>query len=375
LEEKAPIECKKVVILGATGSIGIQTVDVIKQLTDYKVVGISFGTNKEVARKIISEMSVEYYTSTVDLGIGTRVDDTEVLLKLTNPDIVVSAVPGFEGVKATLTALNYTKRLALATKEALVCAGPFVKTLAKERNVEIIPIDSEHSAIFQLYEPHIESILITASGGAVRDVPLEKINSLTPSDILKHPTWSMGGRITVDSATMVNKLFEVIEAHEFFDLPYEKINVKLNRSSFIHGIVFLKDGVIKIHVGKPDMRIPIAFALTYPERRYISYVSKVEEFDLALYDVEGERYPLFTYGMELAKAVDDLSWRIALNASDEVAVKYFLDGKIRFKDIEKVARQTIESVLEMKIVVDSIEKVYEVDNIARNYAMRIVSKI
>ncbi|WP_448374339.1 1-deoxy-D-xylulose-5-phosphate reductoisomerase [Fervidobacterium sp.] len=366
MEEKTSV--KTVVILGATGSIGTQTVNVIKQLKDYKIVGISFGSNREVAREIISEMNVAYYVSNVELEIGTKLADTEELLKRTTPDIVVSAIPGFEGVKATLTALKYTKRLALATKEALVCAGPFVKALAKERNVEIIPIDSEHSAIFQLYEPHIERILITASGGAVRDIPMEKIGDLTPPDILKHPTWNMGGRITVDSATMVNKFFEVVEAHELFDLPYEKIDVRLNRSSFIHGIVFLKDGVIKIHAGKPDMRIPIAYALTYPERRYESYVAKVEEFDLSLQDVDRERYPLFTYALELAKDNDYLSWRIALNASDEIAVKSFLDGRIRFKDIEEIVRKTVEAVLDMNISVDKIEDVYEIDEMARKIA-------
>ncbi|MGC9771255.1 1-deoxy-D-xylulose 5-phosphate reductoisomerase [Fervidobacterium changbaicum] len=372
MEEKAAV--KKVVIFGATGSIGTQTVDVVKQLGGFEVVGISFGSNIEIASRIMRDLGVEYYFSKKDIGFGKRCQSVDELLEKTSPDIVVCAIPGFEGVKTTFSALRYAKRIALATKEALVCAGPFVKDLARENNVELIPVDSEHSAIFQLYEPHIEKILITASGGAVRDVPLERISELKPSDILKHPTWSMGGRITVDSATMVNKLFEVIEAHELFNLEYGRIDVKINRLSFIHGIVFLKDGVIKIHAGKPDMRIPIAYALTYPERKYHSYVADVEEFDLTLFDVERERYPLFFYGLELTKDNDDLAWRIALNAADEVAVNAFLNREIMFTDIEKVVRMTIEYILKQNISVQSIEDVYEIDNLARSYALNYVEK-
>ncbi len=372
MEEKTTI--KKVVILGATGSIGTQTVDVIKQLEGFKVVGISFGSNVEQARRIMEDLKVDYYVSNKEVGFGKRFENTQQLLEEVAPDIVVCAIPGFEGVKATIVALQYAKRIALATKEALVCAGPFVKKIAKEKNVEIIPVDSEHSAIFQLYEPHVEKILITASGGAVRDVPLKYIADLKPSDILKHPTWSMGGRITVDSSTMVNKLFEVIEAHELFDLEYDRIEVKINRSSFIHGIVFLEDGVIKIHAGKPDMRIPIAYALTYPERKYHSPAADVSEFDLQLSDVERERYPLFFYGLDMLKRKDDLSWRIALNAADEVAVNAFLSRKISFKDIEKVVRKTIECIDSQNIIITSIEDVYKTDELARSYAKEFIER-
>jgi len=369
------LEEKTVVILGVTGSIGTQTVDVIKALKGFKVVGISFGRNVSLAEKIIDELGVKYYVSEREASKGVKIETLEELFSITEPDIVVCAIPGFEGVKAALESLKHTKRLALATKEALVCAGPFVKQLAEKYSVEIIPIDSEHSAIFQLYEPHIDHVLITASGGAVRDVPLDDIPSLTPAQILKHPTWSMGGRITVDSATMVNKLFEVIEAHELFNLDYSKIDVKLNRSSFVHGIVFLKDGVIKIHAGKPDMRIPIAYSLTYPERIYESCIADVKEFDLSLYNVEEERYPIFHYGLELARTQSGLSWRIALNASDEIAVEYFLREKITFRQIETVVKRTVDYVIEADKSVESINDVYEIDNISRNYAAKVVKEL
>lgn len=367
------MEKKTVVILGSTGSIGTQTVDVISKLGNFSIVGISFGRNKKVAEQIIRNHNVRFYHGSVELSVGTKVESVRELLEKTMPDIVVSAIPGFEGVKATLEALNYTKRIALATKEAMVCAGSFVKQMAKDKNVEIVPVDSEHSAIFQLYEPHIDHIVITASGGAVRDIPLEKLHELTPHEVLKHPTWSMGGRITVDSATMVNKFFEVVEAHELFDIPYEKIEVYLNPSSFIHGIVFLKDGTIKVHAGKPDMRVPIAYALTYPTREYESYVSKVEEFDMRLLPVERQRYPLFFFGLEIVKRYG-LAERIAFNSADEIAVEYFLNRKITFGRIEKIVMQCVGEINKMNIKIDSIEAVYHVDETARRLAKNISEK-
>lgn len=367
------MEEKTVVILGATGSIGTQAVDVIKKLNKFKIVGISFGKNRNTAEEILKEHGIKYYHSYLELSAGVKVESIEELLEKTLPDIVICAIPGFEGVKATLKALNYTKRIALATKEAMVCAGNFVKKLASINKVEIIPVDSEHSAIFQLYEPHIHHIILTASGGAVRDVPLERISNMTPKEILRHPTWNMGGRITVDSATMVNKFFEVVEAHELFDLPYENIEVYINPSSFIHGLVFLKDGTVKIHAGKPDMKVPIAYALTYPLREYESCVSKVEDFDLRLLPVEKERYPLFFFGLNIAKR-HTLAERIAFNSADEVAVEYFLNGKIKFGTIEKIIVQSVEQITNLNLKVNDIEDIYQVDKLTRKIAQEVANK-
>ncbi|AFG34819.1 1-deoxy-D-xylulose 5-phosphate reductoisomerase [Fervidobacterium pennivorans DSM 9078] len=366
------MEEKTVVILGATGSIGTQTVDVIKKISGFKVTGIAFGKNTEIAKKIMTELSVENYYSPTELGFGRRFTSYGDLVAYLEPDIVVSAITGFEGVKATLASIPFTKRLALATKESLVCAGRFVKNLCKKYGVELIPIDSEHSAIFQIIENSVEKIVLTASGGAVRDVPLEKLNSLKAEQVLKHPTWNMGGRITVDSATMVNKLFEVIEANELFGVPFENIDVKINPSSFVHGLVLLKDGTIKIHAGKPDMRVPIAYALTYPERRYENEKPRIEDFDLRLLDVEKERYPLFYFGLQYA---DSLEHRIALNAADEVAVEKFLAGKIDFKGIELVVKRVVENVDKDNFRIDNIEDVFFLDEISRKKALEEVEKI
>ena len=371
------MEEKTVVILGATGSIGTQAVDVIGKIPGFKIVGISFGKNGTVAQGILNKFQVRYYLGDVELDNGMRVESTKELLERTQPDIVVSAIPGFDGVMATLDAMHYTKRLALATKEAMVCTGPFVKHLARENDVEIVPVDSEHSAIFQMYESNVDHIVITASGGAVRDVPLDKMDNLMPEEILKHPTWNMGKRITIDSATMVNKFFEVVEAHELFDLPYEEISVRINPSSFVHGIVFLKDGTIKIHAGKPDMRVPIAYALTYPSRQYESYVSSVEEFDTRLLPIEKDRYPLFFYGLEVVRSHDkgELVRRIAFNSADEVAVEYFLERKISFGGIYQTIRTVVEKIDSEFSTVSSIEDVFNIDMLSRRYATEFLEKL
>lgn len=374
------MEEKTVVILGATGSIGLQSFDVINRLKGFKVNGVAFGKNKDIAENIVKTNNIEfYYSDSLDekLKAGNKVDSLAELFEKTKPDIVISAIPGFQGVKAAIEAVKYTKRLALATKEALVCAGPFIKELAEKHGVEIIPVDSEHSAIFQIYEPHVESIIITASGGVARDMPIEEIPNLTPERVLKHPTWKMGGRITVDSTTMINKFFEVVEAHELFSIPYDKINVYINPSSFVHGIVFLKDGTIKIHAGKPDMRIPIAYALTYPLREYESHISKVEEFDLTLLPVDKNRYPLFFFSLEIVRKGTEnmIPERVAFNSADEIAVQSFLERKIPFSGIEKIVRKVVEEINKMGLEAKSIEDIYEIDNIARKLAISVAAQI
>lgn len=364
------MEEKTVVILGVTGSIGTQTVDVISTIDGFRIVGISFGKNVEVANRIVNTFRVPYYHGNGTLEYGVRLGSIEELLKNTNPDIVVCAIPGIEGVKAAFESLNHTKRLALSTKETLVCAGPFFKEKAREKGVEVIPVDSEHSAIFQLIEESVAKIVLTASGGAVRDVPKERIRELGAREVLNHPTWRMGQRITVDSATMVNKLFEVIEAHELFNLPYEDIQVAINPSSFVHGIVYLKDGTVKIHAGIPDMRVPIAYALTFPQRRYIGKLPELRSFDLRLLEVEEGRYPIFDYGLK--HIVNDLSKRVALNAADEVAVEAFLAGRISFGELIDVILDVVKNV---SYEVKDLDDVLRVDLLARDLAKKELERI
>ncbi|ODN31136.1 1-deoxy-D-xylulose-5-phosphate reductoisomerase [Fervidobacterium thailandense] len=357
------MEEKTVVILGATGSIGTQTVDVISKIGGFRIVGISFGKNVDVANRIVGCFRVPYYCGDGRLEHGLRMSSIEELLDVTKPDVVVCAIPGIEGVKAAFESLNHTKRLALATKETLVCAGPFFKKMVQERGVELIPVDSEHSAILQLMEESVARIILTASGGAVRDVPKDRIRNLGPREVLKHPTWRMGQRITVDSATMVNKLFEVIEAHELFDLPYENIQVAINPSSFVHGVVYLRDGTVKIHAGIPDMRVPIAYALTYPERKYNGVLPDLRDFDLRLLEVEEDRYPVFHYGLK--SIVNDLSKRIALNAVDEVVIEAFLNERISFGELVDTIVRVVDNV---SFKVENLEDVFQLDLLVRDMA-------
>ncbi|ANQ53174.1 1-deoxy-D-xylulose 5-phosphate reductoisomerase [Thermosipho sp. 1063] len=344
---------KTVVILGATGSIGTQTLDVIKKLKGYKVTGVVFGQNKKLGEKIVKEYNVNFYYSQV----LSNVSSIEELLEKTTPDIVVAAIPGFNGVISTFQAIKFTKRLALATKEALVCAGPLLKKACKD--VELIPVDSEHSAIFQIFDENVEKILITASGGAIREY--DNIENLTPKEILKHPVWNMGQKITVDSSTMINKAFEVIEAYELFEL--DTIDVLIHPTGTVHGAVFLKDGTVKIHFGFPDMKIPISYALTYPKRMYINLNwPEFKEENFIFTEVSEEKYPAFFYGKKIIK---DLAKRVAFNAADEVAVNMFLESKIKFHNISKIVIDTCEKI---NGKIRDLEDVFEVDKLARQIA-------
>ncbi|HCF37723.1 MAG TPA: 1-deoxy-D-xylulose-5-phosphate reductoisomerase [Thermosipho africanus] len=349
------MEEKTVVILGATGSIGMQTLEVIKKLDNFRVKGIAFGKNTTLAEKIIKDFKVEYFYSPVKSNVSSIKD----MVAKIKPDIVVVAIPGFDGVLATIDSIPYTKRLALATKEALVCAGPFVKKACKENNVELIPVDSEHSAIFQIFDESVVKILITASGGAIRDK--ENIDDLSVEDILNHPVWSMGKKITVDSSTMVNKAFEVIEAFELFEL--ENIEVKIHPTGTVHGAVFLKDGTVKIHFGFPDMKIPISYSLSYPKRLYENKNwPNFESKNFIFEDVNPSKYPAFFYGRSIIK---DLAKRIAFNAADEIAVEKFLNGQIKFSKIADIVINTCEKI---NGNINDFKEIFEIDKIARQIA-------
>ncbi|SHH37063.1 1-deoxy-D-xylulose-5-phosphate reductoisomerase [Thermosipho atlanticus] len=353
------MEKKSIVILGATGSIGTQTLEVIRNLDDFYIGGIVFGKNINLARALIKEYKIENYFS--PFFPNYKFSSLDEFLEKTKPDIVVSAIPGFDGMIATLKSIKYTKRLALATKESLVCAGPFVKKECKNYNTELIPIDSEHSAIFQLYDNFVEKIIITASGGAVRDKKISKLEKLSPKDILKHPVWNMGKRITVDSSTMVNKAFEVIEAYELFGT--KNIDVYIHPTGTVHGAVLLKDGTIKIHFGYPDMKIPIAYSLTHPERKYSNpNWPKFDNKNFIFQEVDKEKYPAFFYGKSI---MENLAKRIAFNAADEIAVERFLKDEIKFTKISEIIIETCEKI---DGKVNSIEDIIEIDKLARDFA-------
>ncbi|MCD6450578.1 MAG: 1-deoxy-D-xylulose-5-phosphate reductoisomerase [Thermotogaceae bacterium] len=348
------MEEKSVVIIGATGSIGTQTIEVLRKIKGFKLLGFTYHSNEVKAREILKLFPEAKVFST-----KKEIESFYDFMESTKPDITVLAIPGFEGFKVALKTIPFTKRLALANKESLVCGGKFIKEEIKRHGVELIPIDSEHSAIFQLMEDNVEKIAITASGGALRDIPLNELWEAKPEDVLKHPVWNMGARITVDSATMVNKAFEVLEAMELFSLRREQIEVYIHKSSIVHGMVFLKDGTVKIHAAIPDMRVPIAYSLTYPERLY-EYEEYPEFSTLKFEEVEKERYPLFFLVDEI---YDSYTLRTVFNAADEVAVDSFLKGKMSYKDLVETVEKAVEKM--EKIEVTSPEELVEIDKKAR----------
>ena len=347
---------ENIFLLGATGSIGMQTLDVIRTNSDKFVLrSISIGHNIERAKKIIEEFKPEYVSVIEESDAVTlRSEFTEItiesgsesLIKCAtyNPNLsgkVIVAVVGYAGIIPTLEAIKINRDILLANKETLVCAGSIVKRLVKEHNVNLIPIDSEHSAIFQALQAgkkeEVQRIIITASGGSFRDLSREELENVTLEDALRHPSWSMGDKITIDSATMVNKGLEVIEAHYLFDLDYDKIETMLHKESIIHSIVEYCDNSQIAQLAQSDMRIPIQYALTYPNR--LTYklseklnLSKIGTLHFAKMDYE--RFPMLR--LAYTSGIKGGIMPTVYNVSNEVANELFRKKQISFLDIEKI---------------------------------------
>ncbi|MCI5759602.1 MAG: 1-deoxy-D-xylulose-5-phosphate reductoisomerase [Eubacterium sp.] len=345
---------KKIAILGSTGSIGTQTLDVVRNNGDIRVVGISAGHNVDKAEEQIREFHPEIAViydeqAAEDLRIRVRDTDTRVLsgmgglLELAvmpDADILVTAIVGMIGIRPTLAAIEAGKDIALANKETLVTAGHLIMPLARKKGVRILPVDSEHSAIFQCLHGEdrrqIHKLLITASGGPFRGRKTAELSNIRPEDALKHPTWSMGRKITIDSATLVNKGLEVMEARWLFDVPLERIQVVVQPQSIIHSMVEFEDGAVMAQLGSPDMRLPIQYALYYPERRYLPG----ERLDFTkLRSIEIDEPDMETFrGLPLAiqAAKEGGSMPTVFNAANEEAVALFLDHRIGFLDIYRI---------------------------------------
>ena len=345
---------KKIAILGSTGSIGTQTLDVVRNNGDIRVVGISAGHNVDKAEEQIREFHPEIaviYDEQAAEDLRIRVRDTDIrvlsgmggLLELAvmpDADILVTAIVGMIGIRPTLAAIEAGKDIALANKETLVTAGHLIMPLARKKGVRILPVDSEHSAIFQCLHGEdrrqIHKLLITASGGPFRGRKTAELSNIRPEDALKHPTWSMGRKITIDSATLVNKGLEVMEARWLFDVPLERIQVVVQPQSIIHSMVEFEDGAVMAQLGSPDMRLPIQYALYYPERRYLPG----ERLDFTkLRSIEIDEPDMETFrGLPLAiqAAKEGGSMPTVFNAANEEAVALFLDHRIGFLDIYRI---------------------------------------
>jgi 1-deoxy-D-xylulose-5-phosphate reductoisomerase len=355
------ISMKNIAILGSTGSIGTQTLEVVRANDDLRVVALA--ANKSL--KLLEEQAREFLPELISVGSRELADDLRVRLADMNvritwgmdglkevatwesADVVVTAVVGMMGIVPTIEAIRAGKDIALANKETLVTAGHIIIPLAKSCGVNIYPVDSEHSAIFQSLNGErgtdVEKILLTASGGPFRNYTRERMEHVGVEDALKHPNWSMGRKITIDSATMVNKGLEVMEAQWLFGVPATKVQVVIQPQSVIHSMVQFVDGAVIAQLGTPDMKLPIQYALYYPERRPMD-TPRLDFFGLGQITFQAPDFDRFK-GLALAYEAADRGGNIptALNAANELAVAMFLDGKIRFLDIPEVIGLAMEN--------------------------------
>lgn len=351
---------KKIAILGSTGSIGTQTLDVVRANGDIEVLGISAGRNV----KMLEEQAREFHPKLIAVwdenaakDLAVRLQDIDVkivsgmdglleLARMPETDILVTAVVGMIGIRPTMEGIKAGKDIALANKETLVTAGHLIIPMAKEYGVQILPVDSEHSAIFQALHgekrEQVEKLLITASGGPFRGRKRDELKNVTLADALKHPNWVMGQKITVDSATLVNKGLEVMEAKWLFDVDLDHIQVVVQPKSIIHSMVEFKDGAVMAQLGTPDMRLPIQYALYYPERRYLEGerldFHKLKE--ITFEDPDMETFLGLPMAMDAARAGGSMP--TVFNAANELAVKKFLQEKIGFLDIYEIIGQSMD---------------------------------
>lgn len=352
---------KKISLLGATGSVGTQTLEVIREHADqFSVAALAFGQNIDAALPIIHEFRprlVSVKNKQVADQLRIQIDSKIKLVygvegmievaSATDSDMLVNAVLGSIGLEPTLAAIEASKTIGLANKETLVTAGHIVMQRAKESGVSILPIDSEHSAIFQSIQGQdrsaISKLIITASGGSFRDLKREDLEKVTVNDALKHPNWSMGAKITIDSATMMNKGLEVIEAHWLFHMPYEKIETLIHRESIVHSLVEYADHSVMAQMGLPSMLVPIQYALSYPSRmksRLTKPLHLSEIGNLHFQKVDTCRYPSVSLAYQAGKEGGTMP--TVLNAANEVAVHAFLKKKIAFLDIERYVEKALE---------------------------------
>lgn len=371
---------KNLYLVGACGSIGTQTLDIVRQLpNEFKVIGMSVGRNLELATKLVEEFKPEIVClreGKLDLSYSPIiVYGDEGLLEVARyhkyeNETFVNALVGISGLKPTVEAIKAHKEIALANKETLVVAGDLIKDLVKEYNTTLLPIDSEHSAILQCLQGErkkdVKRLIITASGGSFRDKSREELINVTKEDALKHPNWSMGSKITIDSATMMNKGFEVIEAHYLFDIPYERIDTILHPGSIVHSMVEFNDGSIKAQIGSADMHTPIAYALRYPNHEAIENKPlSLIDLTMSFKELSKKRFPCLSYAYQAAAKGG--VYLAVLNAANEAAVNLFLHDKIKFLDIERIIENEINNP-----IYEAYE--YNLENVCR-LSEEIIAKI
>ena len=380
---------KNVAIIGSTGSIGTQTLEIVRVQEDLNIVALAAGSNIELLEKQAREFSPEVVgiwseenaarlrecLADTDIRVVAGMDGLIEIAELSSSDILVTAIVGMIGIRPTIAAINAGKDIALANKETLVTAGHIIMPLAAEKNVAILPVDSEHSAIFQSMQgmPNkkaIKKIILTASGGPFFGKTLDELENVTAKDALKHPNWDMGAKITIDSATMMNKGLEFIEAKWLFDMPNEDIEIVVHRESVVHSAIVYQDNSMIAQLGVPDMRIPIQYALTYPERE----PSPVKELSLTDYG----KLTFFEPDYDTFKCINVCKEAIELgglhpaaaNGANEESVRLFLNGKIKFTDIAYLNNEAMKNAPEKENF--TLDDVLEADRAARDYVIEAV---
>ena len=381
---------KNIVLLGATGRIGDSCLNVIRQnKKHFHLFGIGLGGNLDKAQQIVKEFSPEHIfvaESHIDKShdllqsypnILNTEDELQGLIQDSSVDIVISAISGFAGLKASYFAIDAGKTILIANKESIVAAGDILIPLAKTKNAEIIPIDSEHNAIHQCIPPHrdlkeISNIMITASGGPFREKTFKELSGVTLQDALKHPTWSMGTKITIDSATLVNKCLELIEAHYLFQIPESKIEIVVHPQSIIHSMVTFIDGSTIAQMSNPNMEVPIANALGLDQRLPINFEAiNFSGLNLSFEPIPDGREIIFEIAREVCNKKGNLG--VIFNASNELAVDAFITKKIDFLAIYKVIQRTFDHFSCSKV--STLEDIFEYDKQARIQAEKVIKSL
>jgi 1-deoxy-D-xylulose-5-phosphate reductoisomerase len=386
---------KNLVILGSTGSIGANALQLAADFPDrFRVVGLTAGGNNDrlfaqirrfrprvvaladeaAAERLRRQCRPRRNARQAPIEILSGMEGLVRVATLNEADTVVSAIVGSAGLVPTLEAIRAQKTIALANKEPLVMAGSLIREEARRQGSAILPVDSEHSAIFQSMSGQrpedVRRLILTASGGPLLDLPLAKRRTIKPAQALKHPTWQMGTKITIDSATLMNKGLEVIEARWLFDIPSERIDVVIHRQSIVHSMVEYQDGSIIAQMGLPDMRGPLAYALNYPERLPLGLPSldltRVKTLTFEAPNLR--RFPCLGYAYEALKAGGTLP--AVLNAANEVAVRGFLQGRIGFQDISRLIRRTMDGHIPLPL--SGLEDVLEADRWAREKTLKLI---
>ena len=380
---------QKISILGATGSIGDSTLQVIDaHPDDFCVSAVTAGNNVERLAEIChrfrpkfaaiadEELYEDFKAALAGLDVETACGEASVLAAAAYPaDRVMAAITGFSGLKPTLTALENCSIVMLANKECLVAAGSLFMDIAAQQNTTVLPVDSEHNALHQLLVSKsiedVRHLTLTASGGPFLNLPLDQLAGVTPEMAVQHPIWSMGEKISIDSATMLNKGLELIEAQHLFAVPADKLKVLIHPQSIIHGLVTMHDGSVMAHMGTPDMQIPIAYCLGWPERlnANIAALDLADEKELSFLAPDLQRYPCLELAFEALNSGQGM--QTVMNAANEIAVEAFRKAQIGFADIAGLIRDTMDKMTDADI--SCLADVYAVDEAARREALDSIS--